>query len=190
MSDIASRARANQRFVVTGGPGAGKTTLLEALRARGHPHVPDSARAIIRRRRAAGQSPRPTPREFGREMLRLDIEGYRNTPAGHEPLFFDRCVLDALAFAKQHGDADEALLRRHVEAFRYNPVVFFCPPWEEIYCQDPERDQDFAEASAVFEQLSAWYRRWGYQTVEVPRGKVEERVRFVLTTVEQALAVR
>mgnify|MGYP001996746728 CR=1 FL=1 len=51
----------SKRFVVTGGPGGGKTTLLDALAARGHRVAPEAARRIIKKRLAAGLSPRPSP---------------------------------------------------------------------------------------------------------------------------------
>ena len=175
------------RFVVTGGPGAGKTTLLETLARRGYEHVPDSARAIIKERKAAGLSPRPAPDEFGWETLRLDVDAYRAPRPAHEPVFFDRSVVDALAFLSDNADISEAALRQHLEAFRYNETVFVLPPWEEIYRQDAERDQDFPHASRVHDRLCDWYGRCGYETVEVPRAPVEERVEFVLANVRVAL---
>ena len=180
----------NPRFVVTGGPGAGKTTVLEALARRGYEHVPDSARAIIRERKAAGLSARPTPDEFGREMLRLYVDAYRAAKVAHEPVFFDRSVVDALAFLADNDDISQAALRQHLEAFRYNETVFVLPPWEEIYRKDVERDQDFPHSARVHARLCDWYGRWGYETVEVPRAPVEERVEFVLTTVQSALTLR
>jgi predicted ATPase len=179
-------AGARTRFVVTGGPGAGKTTLIEALCARGYEHAPDSARAIIQRRKAAGLSARPAPEEFGREMLRLDIDAYRAVRIGEDPIFFDRSVLDALAFLDQHAAVREADVREHVEAFRYHETVFVLPPWKEIYTKDAERDQDFHHSLGVYERLCRWYQRWSYTTCEVPRVSVEERMDFVLGCIERA----
>src|SRR5215475_8237423 len=79
----------NLRFVLTGGPGAGKTTVLEALAACGYTYVPESARALIRQRLAAGLSPRPPLEQFGQNILRMDISRYRNTPVTDAPVFFD-----------------------------------------------------------------------------------------------------
>src|SRR4029450_11320474 len=93
----------NLRFVMTGGPGAGKTTTLDALAARGFRSVPDSARALIRQRKAAGLSPRPPLGQFGREMLRLDIAQYRTITVVDRPVFFDRGVGDAVAFLFLQG---------------------------------------------------------------------------------------
>jgi predicted ATPase len=85
----------------------------------------------------------------------------------------------------------EAISLAEVEAylreFPYNQMVFLLPPWESIYRTDAQRDQSYAEAVQVFERLKAWYGRWGYKTVEVPRVEVDRRVVFILETVETAL---
>ena len=174
----------NLRFVITGGPGAGKTTILNALAARGFQCVPDSARALIKRRKAAGLSPRPSPAQFGTEMLQEDIAQYQRTPVHHDPVFFDRGVGDALGFLYLHGTLSLAEVATSIKAWPYNEIVFLLPPWPEIYIQDAERDQSFAEAVAVYEVVREWYGRWRYRLVEIPRGRVEDRADFVLHTVE------
>lgn len=170
----------NSRFVMTGGPGAGKTTTLDALAMRGYRYVPDSARAIIRRRKEAGLSPRPALEQFGREMLEADMAQYRETPVHRDPVFFDRGVCDALGFLFLRGVITEAEAAARIKEFPYNEIVFVLPPWEEIYGVDTERDQSFAEAVAVCDTVREWYARWGYRLVEVPRGSVESRVDFIL----------
>src|SRR5262245_54106649 len=160
----------NLRFVLTGGPGAGKTTTLKALAARGFQCVPDSARALIQQRKAAGLSPRPAPAQFGAAMLQADMAQYQRTPVHDAPVFFERGVWDALGFFYLHGALSLAQVVRYIQAWPYNAVVFLLPPWPEIYIQDSERDQSFADAVAVYESVQEWYRRWGYQLVEVSRG--------------------
>lgn len=173
----------NHRFVITGGPGGGKTTTLSALAERGYHVVPESARRIIKERLAAGLTPRPDPDSFAQEILCSDIEKYREAGAYDHTVFFDRGVLDALYML----DAECALTRHeishYVQQFPYNGVVFLLPPWKEIYATDSERDQDFEESVRVFEGMRKWYSEWGYETVEVPRGKVDERVSFILQRV-------
>jgi predicted ATPase len=170
---------------MTGGPGAGKTTTLDALAMRGYRYVPDSARAIIKRRKEEGLSPRPTLEEFGREMLETDISQYRETTVHEDPVFFDRGVCDAVGFLFLRGAISEAEAGARVKEFPYNEVVFLLPPWEEIYSADTERDQSFVEAVAVCETVRLWYARWGYRLVEVPKGTVESRVDFILASCAQ-----
>jgi len=71
-------------------------------------------------------------------------------------------------------------LDRAARAFRYARIVFAAPPWREIYAQDAERKQDFAEAERTYEAVTTAYRDHGYELVELPRADVETRVAFVL----------
>ncbi|WP_110673931.1 AAA family ATPase [Salinicola sp. RZ23] len=171
----------NSAFVITGGPGGGKTTLLNALQERGYRIAPEAARRIIRARLAQGLPPRPDPVAFARDILASDMEQHRAAQAHEGVTFFDRGVLDAMYML----DMAHAMTRQEatdlVQRFPYHNTVFLLPPWEDIYGTDAERDQSFEDAVQVFEGMSRWYAEWGYQTVEVPRVSVEERVAFVLT---------
>src|SRR6516162_11885472 len=110
----------NLRFVMTGGPGAGKTTTLEALAVRGFRYVPDSARAIIKRRKQAGLSPRPAPEQFGRAMLEADMSQYRETRVQCDPVFFDRGVCDAVGFLFLRGAISQEEAAARIKEFPYN----------------------------------------------------------------------
>ena len=177
----------NLRFVMTGGPGAGKTTVLRALAERGYTHVAESARAIIRERLASGLRPRPPLEQFGHEILQRDIARYRETRATDHPVFFDRGIVDALGVLDQQQAIALGEAEAYVRSFPYNKVVLLMPPWEAIYRTDAERDQTFAEAVQVCEGLRTWYAWWGYETIEVPRTAIDQRVNFILQTVEYAL---
>jgi predicted ATPase len=56
------------------------------------------------------------------------------------------------------------------------------PPWPAIYVTDAERDHTFEHARSVHRIALEWYRRCGYQVLEVPMTPVDERCRFVLDT--------
>jgi len=175
----------NQKLILTGGPGGGKTTLLDALAKRGYPAVPESARQIIKARLAAGLPPRPSPAAFAREILHSDMGNYRSVATCKYSTFFDRGVLDALFMLDAQDALSRAKVASYVQAFPYNPVVFLLPPWEDIYATDVERDQTVEESVEVFEGMKRWYAQWGYETLEVPRGTVVERVKFVLQRVQR-----
>lgn len=177
----------NNRFVVTGGPGGGKTTILGALTQRGYSFAPESARSIIKRRLATGQSPRPDPVSFAREILNSDMEKYREMSACNRVVFFDRGVLDALYMLDAEGALTRNEIAQYVQEFPYSGVVFLLPPWKEIYDTDSERDQSFAEAEEVFAGMKQWYTQWGYETLEVPRVTIDERVSFIAKAVDQSL---
>lgn len=177
----------NLRFAITGGPGAGKTTILSALAGRGYIHAPESARAIIRKRLVVGLSARPQLEQFGKDILRMDIARYRETPVINQPVFFDRGVIDALYVLDQQSAISSAKTEAHIKSFPYNEVVFLMPSWKDIYSTDAERDQTFAESIEVSEGLRKWYARWGYETVEMPRADISKRVDFVLQAIKCAL---
>jgi predicted ATPase len=172
------------RIVITGGPGAGKTTLLLALQARGYTIVGDSPRAIIQDRRRRGLSPRPNAYEFVQETLRMDIENFVHHAAAPGHVFFDRSVLDALCGLDRVAPLSESELSMWLSKYQYCSKVFILPPWKAIYAHDAERDHTFEHAEWVDSITQEWYRRCGYQLIEVPKVSVAERCTFVL----QALA--
>lgn len=171
-----------KRIVLTGGPGAGKTSLLLGLHARGYAIVHESARAVIRERRASGLSPRSRPSEFASEVLRRDIECFEGHNADSALSFYDRSVLDALWMLEQVTPFEPRALQELLSRYPYHRTVFILPPWDVIYAQDAERDQTFAEAVRVHGMLDAWYRRCGYELIEVPKVSVAERCDYVLQT--------
>jgi predicted ATPase len=173
------------RILVTGGPGAGKTALISGLAERGHTGIPDSARAIIRSRKARGLSPRPAPAEFARQILSADVQQYSNALAESGHLFFERGIPDALCMLDGLGLLAAGDVARHRAEYPYFPVAFVLPPWQEIYRTDTERDQTFAEAVQVYETVHSWYRRCGYEIVTVPPGTVPQRCAFVLDEIER-----
>ena len=141
---------------------------------------------IIKERLAAGLPPRPDPESFAREILRQDIEKYREASACNQTVFFDRGVLDALYMLDAEGALTRDELSQYVQAFPYNGVALLFPPWEDIYAKDSERDQSFEESLVVFEGMRKWYLEWGYETLEVPRDNIDERVSFILQCVKRS----
>ena len=157
------------RIVISGGPGAGKTTLLGELAALGYATVEESARAIIAERLAAGESRRPDPLTFAREILRRDVEKYRRSKEATDWVFFDRGVVEALGMLHEASLLAPCELAAMLSAYPFQTPVFILPPWEAIYVMDAERDHTFAEAVGVHAKVVEWYRSCGYSVHEVPR---------------------
>ncbi len=172
-----------RRIVLTGAPGAGKTAVLNALASRGYECIPKSARAIIRARKERNLSARPPPVEFASEILSLDLDHYRRTAAADGLVFFDRGILDALCMGNQVGALSPELAKRYLSDYRYFHKVFAFPPWKEIYATDTERDQTYQDAVRVHEVLMDWYLQCGYELVEVPAMRVDERCTFIMEAV-------
>lgn len=177
------------KVVITGGPGVGKTTLLEALVHEGYPVVPEAARTIIQQQLAIGGTALPWEnKEYYTDlMLVSSISDYCNIQDRHKgyPCFFDRGIPDALCYAEMIGYCIPEATLRHALAFRYHPVVFILPPWDEIYRTDNERKQSWAEAEHTYHRLKAVYSRYGYEVLDVPKERVADRMRFVKDALSQ-----
>ncbi len=173
-------------MIVTGGPGAGKTTLLAELAARGYATINESARTVIAERLASGQSPRPDPVTFAREILRRDTEKYLKHPRASDWVFFDRSLVEALGMLHEASSLPSSDLQSMLAAYPFHPTVFVLPPWEDIYSTDAERDQSFADAVDVHARVVRWYRSCGYALNEVPRIPVARRAAYVLRVLAES----
>jgi predicted ATPase len=171
-----------RRVVITGGPGAGKTTLLSALAQRGFLVVAESAREIIVERVSRGQTPRPDPGAFAREILHRDLQKYKNVEPSSAIAFYDRSAVEALGMVNEVKSVPHKELNAQLNAYKYDKVVFVLPPWREIYRTDSERDHTFEHAQRVYHDIIQWYGRCGYEINEVPRLPVEQRLKNVLET--------
>ena len=177
-------------FVVTGGPGSGKSTLIAALAAQGFATMPEAGRTVIRAQMAEGGSALPWADRaaFAEAMLRRDMQSYREAQGHGAPVFFDRGVPDVVGYLRLSGLAVPAHMEKAATDLRYNARVFIAPPWREIFHQDAERKQDFAEAVRTCDAMTAVYRDLGYDLIVLPCAPVEDRVRFVRDMVATARA--
>ncbi|BCB19391.1 AAA family ATPase [Bosea sp. ANAM02] len=168
-------------IVITGGPGAGKTSLIEALAAGGHAVRPEAGRAVIRAHQAVGGRGLPwvDPALFAELMLAADLRGHAEALARRGTVFFDRGIPDIAGYLTLCGLPVPDHVARAARRLRYRRTVFIAPPWREIFTQDAERKQDFAEAERTYVAMTETYPRYGYELVELPCASVAERVSFV-----------
>ena len=169
-------------IVITGGPGSGKTSLIEALAAEGHAVRPEAGRAVIRDQQATGGRGLPwvDPARFAELMLAADRRGHAEALAGPGDVFFDRGIPDIAGYLTLCGLPIPEAVAQAARQLRYRRTVFIAPPWREIFAQDAERKQDFAEAERTHAVMAEIYPRYGYGLVELPRASVSERVAFIL----------
>ena len=177
-----------RRVVLTGGSGAGKTALLNELRSLGYATMGDSARLIIANRLRQNQTARSGPLEFAREVLRQDVENYPCCMLQTGLVFYDRGVVDALCMLDQVAPLEQRELEAWLVKYAYHPQVFTFPPWEDIYTNDAERDQSFSESEQAHARVTSWYRKNGYELIEVPRVSVRQRSEHVLRELGQCAA--
>lgn len=100
---------------------------------------------------------------------------------------FDRGVVDVIGYLRLVGLSVPKHMENAATRFRYNRRVFIAPPWEEIYRQDRERKQDFAEAVRTYEVMLAAYGEYGYELIELPKASVERRMQFILQKIGQVV---
>ena len=169
--------------VITGGPGSGKTSLIEALGAQGHAVRPEAGRAVIRDQQAIGGRGLPwiDPALFAGLMLAADLRSHAEALAGRGKAFFDRGLPDIAGYLTLCGLPIPDHVERAARDRRYRRTVFIAPPWRDIFTQDAERKQDFAEAERTYAAMAEAYPRYGYALVELPRVSVAERMAFVLS---------
>jgi predicted ATPase len=171
----------NNFYVLSGAMGAGKTAVLSRLRDMGIPCVAEPAREILaepRRNKEMGV-PEKNAELFCMLMLSRSIHNYSENRAVEKTVVFDRGIPDMVAYAKLFT-LDETSYAIAAREFRYNPTVFYLPPWEEIYTNDSERKMSFEDAKAFGATVRSIYERLGYHILEVPRISLGERVQFLI----------
>jgi predicted ATPase len=175
-------------FVLTGGPGSGKTTLIEALKVKGYEAAPEAGRAVIRDQTASGGNALPWADRllFAERMLAFDLHNYAEAREWSGPVFFDRGVPDVVGYLELSGLPAPPDTEKAARSYRYASRVFVLPPWLEIFGQDAERRQSFAEAERTYRAMVAIYLRLGYELVEVPHAPVNERAEFLLARIRPA----
>ncbi|RXV74002.1 ATPase [Burkholderia stabilis] len=175
-------------FVVTGGPGSGKSTLLDALERVGFARSQEAGRGVIRDQMAVDGHALPwrDPAAFAELMLSWEMRSYHLARHARGPVFFDRGVPDVVGYLRLTGLAVPAHAEAAARRFRYHRRVFIAPPWPEIYAQDTERRQDFAEAVRTYDAMVECYTSYGYRLIELPCVNVKARVRFVMDALDAA----
>ncbi|KVD77524.1 ATPase [Burkholderia sp. ABCPW 14] len=186
--DADAGAAAARFFVITGGPGSGKSTLIDALEARGYARSHEAGRGVIQDQMAIGGHALPwrDPAAFAELMLSWEMRSHRLARGARGPVFFDRGVPDVIGYLHLSALPVPAHLATAADRFRYRRDVFIAPPWPEIYAQDVERKQDYAEAVRTYHAMVDTYAACGYRLIELPRASVDERCRFVLDVVAAA----
>ena len=62
----------------------------------------------------------------------------------------------------------------------YAAPVFFAPAWREIYVNDAERPQTFAEAEGLSEHIRRAYLDCGFPLIDLVKSSVTDRLRQVI----------
>jgi predicted ATPase len=180
----AQRIRAaSQRFVIAGGPGSGKSTLLHALAAAGEICYEEASRTLIREQLARKGRLLPWGDLWGfAQECGTRMQAQLADSAQRGRCFFDRGLPDLIGYLSHGGrsapDAWRAASRD------YALMVFFAPPWRDIYVNDAERPQTFEEAQDLSAHIRQAYLDCGFRLVELVASPVPDRLEQVLGCLE------
>ncbi len=177
LSDTSFPIVKSNYVVISGCSGGGKSTLLSELASRGYSVVPEPGRQIVKEQIAINGDALPWVNL--NKFLELALSRYIfqfNSQKEEDLIFFDRGIIDAL----QLDASQPKYFQRAAQNFRYNRLIFFVPPWEEIFASDTERKHSFESAKQEFDELLIKYKNLGYETVIIPKMSVKERADFIL----------
>lgn len=164
--------------VLTGAPGAGKTTLLDAAAAAGIATSPEVARRILQA--PGGMDLRASdPLGFAEAMLEAHAREFERHAAHPAPVVFDRGFPDVAGFLDVSGLPIPKAVDQACRRLRYAGPILRAPAWKAIYAPDPERIQDWDQARASDEAITAAWKRYGYNVTDLPLAGVGERLDFL-----------
>ena len=171
--------------VIIGGPGTGKTTIINELIAKGYCCYPEISREVTMKAKAEGidQLFLEKPLLFSELLLQGRVKQYNDATLETDPVvFLDRGIPDVLAYMHYIGDEFPSHFDDACRDYRYHKI-FILPPWEAIYVSDEARYENFEQATALYSFLSKTYEYYDYELIEVPRDRVENRINFILKTI-------
>lgn len=119
------------------------------------------------------------PLGFAEAMLEAHLREFAAMDAMDRPVVFDRGLPDVVGFLDVSGLPVSAAIDRACRAIRYDGPVFRAPAWRDIYRQDAQRIQDWNQAVASDEAVTAAWRRYGYLVTDLPFAPVADRLAFL-----------
>jgi len=183
--DIADSLR-RQRFenfvAISGCSGGGKSSLMSEMARRGYDTRPEPGRQIVKEQIAIDGDGVPwrNAEKFTELCLSRAILFHNSADASGRHVLFDRSVVDAVTASTRLGLSLPSRLRNAVNDYRYAPVVFLAPPWEELFESDHERRHSFADAVAEYQALMESYPAAGYAVTLIPKASISERADFLV----------
>ncbi|MEJ6979529.1 AAA family ATPase [Pedobacter sp. P351] len=173
------------KFIITGGPGSGKTSLIAHLEDLGYSCSKEASRQLIVEQVAKNSDILPwlNLNAFAELVLERMKKLYHETPAS-AVTFFDRGIPDIMAYLKAVNMPVDGKYYEALKNHPYNPCVFILPPWPEIYVNDQERWQTFAESAALYRAIKETYLELNFQLVEVPEMPLEGRAAYILDVMQ------
>ena len=167
-----------KRIIITGGPSSGKTSIIDALKDEGYSCFDEVSREIIQEMNIKTAFKNIN---FEETVFKKRKRDFLNAKSGIN--FYDRSMLDNLAYLKKNKHEIPTHIKIDCENHRYYPTVFITTPWEDIYTVDDERLESFKDSIQIFQALKKVYEKANYNLVELPQSSVKERIRFIINKI-------
>ncbi|WP_019038739.1 AAA family ATPase [Psychroflexus tropicus] len=174
--------------LLIGGPSTGKSSVLEALTDKGYWCFPEISREVTLEARQLGIDHLflDNPLKFSEMLLKGRIKQFEeaeNLSAQH--VFIDRGIPDVTAYMDHFGQDYPKAFREANKSYVYDKVFLF-PIWNSIYTTDSERFEGLELAKQLQDVLISTYKELGYNLIEVPKTRVEDRINFILNETQYA----
>lgn len=173
-------------IILTGAMGGGKSTILKELSTLRYNCIAEPAREILKEQRAAGKdgTPDKNPVRFNELMLEKMIADYQSNQSSEDIFIFDRGIADVISYAELLNTDSSAAVKA-AKDYKYNSHVFMFDAWEEIYTNDDERKMSFELSAGFAKSVRNVYMSLGYEIIDVPFVSIEERVEFIIGTINE-----
>ena len=173
-----------KRIAISGAPGTGKTSLINELLLQGYKCHAEVSREIIAEQLKIGGDITPWQdlNAFSELVINERLKQFKH--AKNELEFFDRTIIDSLAYLLKDALPISKKWDNLAKEFRYSKTVFITPPWESIYKNDSERMEDFETATSIHQFMIKTYELYGYVVIIIPKVSVKERIQFILHHIE------
>lgn len=166
--------------------GAGKSTVLNSIKEKGILCIEEPAREILKEQRKINGDgvPEKNAETFNQLMLQRMIGQYESNFDKKEIIIFDRGIPDIIGYSELLNTKRD-IAENASQEFRYNKYAFLFKGWKEIYTNDDERKMSFDLAKIYGENIQKIYHDLGYVTIDVPFVNAEERVTFILESIDK-----
>ncbi|MES2801199.1 MAG: AAA family ATPase [Bdellovibrionota bacterium] len=173
-------------YILAGTSGTGKSTTLKQLKEANFMCFDEAARSVLEEQLAiqGPALPSNSPLLFVQAMLNQNVKDFKNVAAVRSPVFFDRGMPDLVHYALRFN-IDPTEFEKASKEYCYNKKVFMFPPWKDIFINDSVRKMTFEKSVEFHELLTKVYKELNYDLVEVPFGKIEDRVKFILGEIDR-----
>lgn len=171
-----------QWHVITGSPSSGKTSLLKELEKRGYSTVEEMGRKLIDQKLAAGynlEQIKVDSPEFESAWVEMQVAAEASLDKS-ALIFFDRGVIDTLAYFKFYGWPVPEAIEQAVNHASYGKV-FLLELLE--YESDYARVESHETAKAMQKLFARAYKDAGYEVIVIPRATIEDRASLILNNI-------